>query len=90
MTVTVSTPPTALGALTAVVTVGSNNSGTAVQVATEVNGTWQVTDSGNGAGSLTDVTLPYAVSHYLSGDTIDFASSLSGSKHHHVGQHVDN
>jgi fibronectin-binding autotransporter adhesin len=78
--VTITTPPTALGALTAVVTCDGNSSGAPVQVATEVNGNWIVTDAnGNaGSGSLTDVTLPYAVSHALDADTISFAGSMGG------------
>ena len=78
LTVTISTPPTALGSLTAVVTADGQSSGTAVQVATLVNGNWLVTDSSSAAGSLTDVTLPYAVAHAVSGDQIAFAAGLSG------------
>ena len=37
-----------------------------------------VTDAGNGPGSASDVTLAYALGAALSGDTITFASSLSG------------
>ena len=48
-----------------------------VQVGT-ANGDWIVTDAGSGAGNFGDVTLPYAVNHIPSGDTILFASSLSG------------
>ena len=56
-------------------------------MATEINGTWIVTDPNGavGSGGMMDVTLPYAVAHALSspvadtiGDTISFASSLSG------------
>ena len=74
LVVALSAPPTTLGNLTAVVTTSAGSSGSAVQVATEVNGTWTVTDSnGSGSGALTDVTLPYAVAHALSGDTINFS-----------------
>ena len=40
---------------------------------------WVVTDSSGGAGSASDITLPYAVSQAQNGDTITFASSLSGA-----------
>ena len=81
LTVAITTPPTALGSLTAVVTANGTPSGMPVQVATEINSTWNVTNVSGaaGGGSLTSVTLPYAVQHALSGDTISFASSLSGS-----------
>ncbi len=80
LVVNVNTPPTSLGNLTALVHSGSDDSGLPVQVGTEVNATWTVTDlNGNtGSGSLTDMTLPHAVSHALSGDTINFAGALSG------------
>ena len=41
---------------------------------------WIVTDPNGtaGSGSLTDLTLPYAVAHAQSGDEITFASGLSG------------
>ena len=78
LTVTISTSPTALGSLTAVVTADGISSGTPVQVATEVASGWIVTDPSDNAGSFTDVTLPYAVAHALNGDQITFASGLSG------------
>ena len=84
LTVTLSVPPTALGALTAVITTGGVSSGAAVQVGTEVNGIWDVTDTSAtgtppGSAGLTDVTLPYAVASALSGDTIIFAASTNGT-----------
>jgi fibronectin-binding autotransporter adhesin len=79
LVVDVNTPPTSLGSLTAVVHSGSDFNGLPVQVGTEVNATWTVTDAAGMGGSLTDITLPYAVAHALGGDTIDFAPSLSGS-----------
>ena len=50
-----------------------------MQVGTEVNGTWTVTDTNGAAGSgaLNDVTLPYAIAHALNGDTIDFDPTLT-------------
>ena len=78
LTVTITTPPTALGNLTAVVST-DGVSGPAEQVGTEVSGDWVVTDAGGGEGSLSDVTLPYAVDNALNGDQITFAVSLSGS-----------
>ena len=41
-------------------------------------GTWLVTDGGGGPGSASDVTLPYAVANAQNGDTISFATYLSG------------
>jgi uncharacterized repeat protein (TIGR03803 family) len=79
LTVTISTPPNALGSLTAVVTVNGFSTGAPVQVATEVAGTWIVTSSSASGGTLVAPTLPYAVTHALNGDQITFASSLSGS-----------
>jgi IPT/TIG domain len=79
LTVTISTPPTALGSLTAVVTSNGLSSGAPVQVATEANGTWIVTNSSGSGGTLAAPTLPYAVNQVLSGDQITFASGLSGS-----------
>ena len=61
------------------ITANGRNSGAAVQVATEVSGTWMVATSSGSAGSLTNVTLPYAVAHALNGDQITFASNLSGA-----------
>jgi hypothetical protein len=79
LTVTLTSPPTALGALSATVFVDGGESNTA-QVATVANGNWVVTDPNGaaGSGSLTDVTLPYAVSHALSGDLITFSSGMNG------------
>jgi IPT/TIG domain len=80
LTVTILTPPMALGSLTAVVAVNGFTIGTPVQVATEVNGTWIVNSSNGGAGTtLAPMTLAFAVTHALSGDQITFASGLSGS-----------
>ena len=79
LTVSLTSPPTATGSLTAVVTVNGATSGVPVQVGTEAGGTWLVTNSAGTGGSLASVTLPYAVAHALSGDTITFAGSLSSS-----------
>jgi Fungalysin metallopeptidase (M36)/Bacterial Ig-like domain (group 3)/Fungalysin/Thermolysin Propeptide Motif len=78
LTVTISTPPTALGSLTAVVISNGLSSGAPVQVAAEVNSIWIVTSSSGDAGTLAAVTLPYAVSHALGGDQITFSTSLIG------------
>ena len=58
LTVTLTTPPTALGALFAYVDVTSSGllSLPAVQVGTEVNGTWTVTDTNGAAGSSSSET----------------------------------
>lgn len=77
LTVSILTPPTALGALDATVTTNGIIS-SSTEVAAEGTGTWVVTDPGNGAGSFTDITLPYAYAHSFGGDTITFAGSLSG------------
>ena len=84
LTVTLTTPPTSLGALNAVVTTSGISSGAPVLVGTEVNGTWDVTDASvtgtpPGSASLSDVTLPYAVTNTLSGDTIVFDPTIYGS-----------
>ena len=78
LTVSIVTPPTTLGELDVTVTVNGVTSAV-TQVATEVNGDFVVTDPGNGSGSFTDITLPYAVATALNGDTVSFASSLSGA-----------
>jgi IPT/TIG domain len=82
LTVSLTAPPTALGALTAVVfTVSGINSGAPVQVAAEVNSNWHVTNTNGTAssGSLASKTLPYAAAHALGGDTIDFDAAIYGS-----------
>ncbi len=73
LTVSITSPPTALGSLTAVVICDGVSSGAPVQVATVVNANWVVTDLGGSGGSPADVTLPYAVASALSGDTITFS-----------------
>ena len=78
LVVAIVTPPTALGSLFAQVTSSGVSSGMPVLVATEVSGDWIVTDAGGSGGSLTDVTLPYAVANALNGDQITFASNLNG------------
>ena len=86
--VTVTTPPTALGNLTAVVTV-SGTSGSPIQVGTEVNGTWVVNSRiggpGNGGGSMSLITLPYLLGGYnflrsgsISGNVLTI-STINGS-----------
>ena len=77
LTVTLTTPPTALGSLTAVVTSNGSSSFAPVQVATEVPGTWTVASSSGGSGNLAAPTLPYAIAHALNGDQVNFASGLS-------------
>jgi large repetitive protein len=79
LTVTITSPPTAFGNLTAVVTANGFSSGAPVQVATEASGAWTATSSSGGTGTFANPTLPYALSHSLSGDQITFASGLSGS-----------
>src|SRR5205823_100642 len=50
LTVAIDTPPTALGALSAIVTTNGNaSSGNFTQVATVINGTWTVTSASSGA-----------------------------------------
>ena len=78
LTVTLSSPPTAFGSLTAVVT-SNGSASAAVQVGTETSGTWVVTSPDGSGGSLGAVTLPYAALYANSGDTVTFASSLSGA-----------
>ena len=80
LTVTITSPPTALGALDVGVIVDGFGMGSAVQVATEVNSDWVVTNTDGHAadGSLSNMTLPYAAAHTLSGDEITFAASTNG------------
>ncbi len=78
LSVTIANPPDALGALTAEAVVDGLGMASFVQVGTEINATWEVTDPAGSGGSLSDMTLPYAVAHTLSGDTITFAAALDG------------
>jgi fibronectin-binding autotransporter adhesin len=68
--------------LHASVTVFGVSSGAPVQVATVTAAStdWVVTDpnGATGSGSPSDITLPYAVTHAQDGDSITFASSLTG------------